>query len=94
MIQIHIWLHFKFKELSNDILDAQIRVKTKKLWLGKENKTLSIVCRNTPLAMLRHTLGNVAIPSGNVATHPKCVTTLLRVCHDMFIEKQIELLIV
>ena len=32
MVKIPSWLHFKFKDLSNEYSRAQIRVKTKKLW--------------------------------------------------------------
>ena len=32
MVQILSWLHSTFKELSNEYSNAQIRVKTKKLW--------------------------------------------------------------
>ena len=32
MIKITYWLHYTFKELSNEYSHAEIRVKTKKLW--------------------------------------------------------------
>ena len=32
MVQIPSWLHYTFKDLSNEYSHAQIRVKTKKLW--------------------------------------------------------------
>ena len=32
MVQILLWLHSTFKELSNEYSHAQIQVKTKKLW--------------------------------------------------------------
>ena len=44
MIQIPSWLHSTFKELSNEYSHAQIRAKTKKLWLrqvGEKNRLLS-----------------------------------------------------
>ena len=32
MVQLHSWLYFTFKDLSNDTSHAQFRVKMKKLW--------------------------------------------------------------
>ena len=44
MVQIPSWLHSTFKDISNEYSHAQIRVKTKKLWLRqvKEEKPVAV----------------------------------------------------
>ena len=50
MVQILSWLHFTFKDLSNEYSHAQIRVKMKKLWprqVGEEKQVVvKKVCRD------------------------------------------------
>ena len=50
MVQIPIWLHSTFKDLSNEYSHAQIQVKMKKLWPRQvgEEKQIAVrkVCRD------------------------------------------------
>ena len=45
MAQIPSCLHFTFKELSNEYSHAQIRVKTKKLWLRQVGEEKQVAVR-------------------------------------------------
>ena len=98
MIQIPSWLHSTFKELSNEYSHAQIRAKTKKLWLRQvgEKKLAAVrkVCRDmgkyvaTSNSMSRHRdrcrdkLQYVAT-SSSMSRHRRPVSRQAAVCRDI-----------
>ena len=47
MVQLHLWLHSTFKELSNDTSHTKILVKTKKLWPEKSEKNKFVTTKKT-----------------------------------------------
>ena len=82
MVQLYSWLHFTFKDLSNDTSHAQIRVQTKKLChqqVGEENKSLSRLYRDkaSDKAFLRQNPDFVAIEP---MTRLSCDKT--KFCHN------------
>ena len=54
MVQLYPWLHFTFKELSNDTSHTQIRVKTKKLWPQQVGQRK--LCRDKVFCRIEQTL--------------------------------------
>ena len=98
MIQIPSWLHSTFKELSNEYSHAQIRAKTKKLWLRQvgEKKLAAVrkVCRDmgkyvaTSSSMSRHhdrcrDKQQYVATSSSMSRHRRPVSRQAAVCRDI-----------
>ena len=91
MVQILLWLHSKFQELSNEYSHVQIRVKMKKLWPRQvgEEKQVAVQKLSRPSKLSRP--GNLVAIKKKLCRDQKTIATRKlgrdqkKLCHDQLV---------